>query len=238
MKRSHWLLLAAMVPALGVLLALGTWQVKRLQWKEALIARVEQRIASAPETLDALERRWIASGDVDYFPVTVAGTFDHGREAFFYTTFKGTPGWELITPLRLEDGRVLLMARGFLPLDRRAASARPDSRPEGAVTIAGLARNPVLEKPNRFVPDNRPDQGEFYWKDYRALAEGTDAEAVLPFLVDAAGSGTGELPIGGITRVSFPNNHLQYAITWYGLALALAGVGGFYLFSMRSSGAA
>ena len=98
---------------------------------------------------------------------------------------------------------------------------------EGVVTITGLARNPLPRKPSWVVPENEPDQNIFYWKDMQAMAarSGVPQDRLLPFFVDADDTpNPGGLPLGGVTIIDLPNNHLQYAFTWYGLALVLAAV--------------
>jgi surfeit locus 1 family protein len=100
------------------------------------------------------------------------------------------------------------------------------------VALTGLARNPLAAKPSLLVPDNAPDKNIFYWKDRDAMASttGLDPARLVPFFVDAGPApNPGGLPVGGVTIVDLPNNHLQYALTWYGLAAALAGVLGTWL---------
>lgn len=95
------------------------------------------------------------------------------------------------------------------------------------MTVEGLARTASDEKPSFIVPDNDPQKNIFYWKDLDAMASsaGLSAEQVREYYVDAGPQeNEGGLPIGGVTRIDLPNSHLQYAITWYGLALALVGV--------------
>ena len=236
---SRALLVILMLAAFATLISLGNWQVRRLHWKEALIAEVEARRAGRAVPLAEVAKAFDSSGDVDYQPVTATGQFDHSREVFFYTTRDGAVGWDVITPMQLADGGWLLVNRGFVPDQLRDASLRQEGQVAGTLTITGLARNPLKEKPNSFMPDNRPDKREFYWKSFDAIAGATGLAGetgLMPFIVDAGPSQiAGGWPKGGSTIVSFPNSHLQYAITWYGLALALAGVGGWFLFSSRSS---
>ncbi|MBL8581514.1 MAG: SURF1 family protein [Rhizobiaceae bacterium] len=230
---SVWLLLCAVL-ALAALLALGTWQVQRLQWKEALIADIEGRIHSAPMPLAQAEQIFAETGDVDYRPVKASGSFLHAGERHFFATHEGQSGFYVYTPLRLGDGRILFVNRGFVPYERKDPATRPEGQVEGQVEVVGLARNPLPGKPSFMVPENDPGKNLFYWKDMQAMAataglpQGTD---VLPFFVDAFRSDVpGGIPVGGVTIVELPNNHLQYALTWYGLALALVGVLGiFYL---------
>jgi surfeit locus 1 family protein len=221
--------------ALAVLLALGTWQVQRLQWKENLLATIEARIAAEPADLAEIEAAWAETGDVEYLPVRLSGTFEHDSAQYFLATHEGQSGWYVYTPLRLEEGRTIIVNRGFIPYDMKDAAARDWQEPEGEVTFTALARNPLYEKPGWIVPDNNPAGNVWYWKDYPAMrgAMGLDEETTLPFFADIGayeGVRAQRFPVPGVTRVTLPNNHLQYAITWYGLAAALAGVAGFMFF--------
>ena len=231
-----WLTLLVSAVALAILLALGTWQMERLRWKEALIATIDQRIESTPAPLAEIEALYARTGDVDYWPVALKGVFLNQGERHFLATHDGQSGFHVYTPLRLEDGRIVFVNRGFVPYDRKDPSARPGSLPEGEVAINGLARNPLSEKPSFIVPDNEPAKNVFYWKDLPAMAASAglpEGATVLPFFVDAARSEAGSLPIGGVTLIQQPNNHLQYAMTWYGLAAVLAVIVAMWLFGRR-----
>jgi surfeit locus 1 family protein len=211
-----------------ILLGLGTWQVQRLHWKEAVLQTIDQRTHAAPVPLAEVEARFASTGDVDYMPVTVTGTFVHEGERHFFSTWEGASGFDIVTPLHLDDGRYVLVNRGFVPYDLKDASKRPKSQTTGEVTVTGLARNPLLEKPSRMVPDNDLVKNIFYWKDRDVMAATAGLPAgyqLVPILVDADNTpNPGGLPVGGVTIIDLPNNHLQYAVTWYGLAAALAGV--------------
>lgn len=230
-RRPGPLVIAIVFVAFAVLCALGTWQVQRLQWKEGLIAKIESRIAAQPLTLDGLEAVWAEEGDVEYTPVQLSGRFLYGREQHFLATHEGQSGWYVYTPLELEDGRHLIVNRGFVPYDMKDPVERNWTEPEGDVAFTALARDPLYEKPGWVVPDNAPGDNLWYWKDYPAMREamGLDADSTLPFFADvrAYEGDVPPLPVPGVTRISLPNNHLQYAITWYGLAGALAAVFGF-----------
>jgi surfeit locus 1 family protein len=221
-------ILILLAAAFSVLVALGTWQVYRLQWKEGLLAAIDERVNAEPVELAEAERRYRMDGSVEYWPVTARGTFLHSGERHFFTTWKGQSGFNLYTPLMLADGRAVFVNRGFVPYDRKDAATRPEGQIEGVNEIAGLARDPLGEKPSFIVPDNEPDKNVFYWKDITAMAQTANLPAgteVLPFFIDAGDAPVpGGRPAGGVTLIDLPNSHLQYAITWYGLALALAAV--------------
>lgn len=217
-----------------ILIGLGTWQVQRLHWKQDLLGTIAARTHAEPLSLNEVELQYGRTGDVDYTPVTATGEFMHDAERHFFATWQGASGYYVYTPLRLETGRVVFVNRGFVPFDQKDPKTRQQGQVTGPQTITGLARNPLPEKPSMMVPDNDPDKNIFYWKDLRAMAILSDLDVdrgVLPFFVDAdARPNPGGLPRGGVTMIDLPNSHLQYAITWYGLAAALAGVMGVMLY--------
>jgi surfeit locus 1 family protein len=223
-----WLLTLATGVALAILLALGTWQVQRLAWKEGLIATIKSRIDAAPASLAEVEKAAASGGDIEYQPVTATGTFRHDLEQFFFATHDGQSGWFVYTPLDLGDDRAIFVNRGFIPYDRKNPASRVEGQTTGTVTVTGLARTTLTEKPSSLLPDNDPAANIFYWKDLAAMSAhaGLDRAKLVGFFIDQRHRDDipGGYPIGGVTIVELPNNHLQYAVTWYGLALALAGV--------------
>ncbi len=222
-----WLALILLPAALLILLSLGTWQVNRLQWKEALLADIQERSTGPAADVAEVERLLAAGDSVDYRHATAVGRYMHDRERHFLATFEGQSGFYLYTPLELADGRYLFVNRGFVPYDRKDPATRPQGLIEGEQTVTGLARAELTEKPSSLVPDNDEKANIFYWKDLSRMGAsvGLPADRVLPFFLDAdATPVTGGLPKGGVTQIDLPNNHLQYAITWYGLAFALVAV--------------
>jgi surfeit locus 1 family protein len=241
--RFPWLVAILGGFAFVTLLALGTWQVERLQWKEALIATIEARRSAAPLPIAEIEARYQSTGDIDYTPVAATGTFRHGGERHFLATWKGRSGFFVYTPLELAgasgDTRFVLVNRGFVPYDLKDPTKRPSGQVEGELTVTGLARNPLPQKPSSLVPDNDPGKNIFYWKDRDAMAAsaglGATAE-IVPVFIDAdATPNPGGYPIGGVTLIDLPNSHLQYAVTWYGLAAALAAIMGVALWRRRNA---
>ena len=229
----RWGLHISTLIGLAILITLGTWQVKRLAWKEALIASIHTRIKSAPLPLAAIEAQFKASGDVDYTPVALTGSVLNEGEQYFLSTFNGQSGWNVYAPLLLADGRFVMLNRGFVPYDLRDPAKRPLSQPSGTEDISGLARNPLAAKPSSITPENNTKSNTWYWKDLDGMAvnAGVDKTLLLPFFVDDwSEEAPGTLPVTKTTIVDLPNNHLQYAVTWYGLALALAGVWAVFTF--------
>jgi surfeit locus 1 family protein len=214
--------------ALAILLSLGTWQVERLHWKERLLADIAQRRAAAPVALSDIEAIRKSGGDIEYRRVSVTGTFDHARERHFFATFGGQTGFYVYTPMTLADGRILFVNRGFVPYEMKDPKTRTAGEVADQQTVIGYARVRLGEKPSSIVPDNDLAKNIFYWKDLDAMASttGIDASKVVQFFVDADGSivNPGGWPKGGVTQFDLPNSHLQYAVTWYGLAVALVAV--------------
>lgn len=215
---------------LAVLMGLGTWQMERLAWKNALVAQVEARTTQRPAPVPPA-RDWpaIDREHDEYLPVTASGRFDHSRETLIYTVlsdakgpYKG-PGFLVVTPLILADGGTILVNRGFVPEDRRNPASRAAGQVEGLVTVTGLLRLP--EEANWFVPANAPERNAWFRRDPEEIGRARGLSEVAPFTIDAdAAPNPGGLPQGGETRLSFPNKHLEYALTWYGLAVTLVGV--------------
>ncbi|SDE33378.1 surfeit locus 1 family protein [Agrobacterium pusense] len=231
--RRVWFAAPLVLLALAILLGLGTWQVKRLYWKEALLADIEERRNAAPATVAEIEAIAKSGGDIEYRKVSLSGTFDHARERHFFATHQGRTGYYIYTPLTLADRRVLFVNRGFVPFEMKDPAKRSEGQVTGEVTITGLARAPLVAKPSSLLPDNDIAKNIFYWKDLAAMASSADIppDRLVKLFVDAdAAPNPGGWPQGRVTLIDLPNNHLQYAITWYGLAAALVIVAGFAYF--------
>lgn len=227
-----------MIVGIIILCGLGTWQVKRLFWKEALIEKVELRTSLAPVALNDFLNRQILKDNWPYSPVSTKGVYDHSKEVFFFTTsIRGRSGWNVNTPMLLENGKYLIVNRGFIPYEMRNPADRLSGQVKGEQLLSGFVRVPEKEKPNSFFPENIPEQREIYWRDYNLMTKlmgKAEGREFVPFFVDADDAPiTGGWPKGGTTIIAFSNSHLQYAVTWYGLALALLGVGGYFLYSRR-----
>ncbi|MBD8685724.1 MULTISPECIES: SURF1 family protein [unclassified Rhizobium] len=238
--RRLWFAAPLVLLALVLLLALGTWQVKRMYWKEGLLADIQQRTQAPPVPLADIEKLAASGGDIEYRTVQLSGTFDHTKEQHFFATFQGQTGYYIYTPLKLADDRTIFVNRGFVPYDMKEPATRKEGEVAGNVSIEGLARARLGSKPSSLLPDNDLAKNIYYWKDLTAMTSraGLEPAQVLPFFVDAnAAANPGGWPKGGVTLIDLPNNHLQYVITWYGLALALVIVVGFaYVRGLRKSG--
>jgi surfeit locus 1 family protein len=208
------------IPAVLILLGLGTWQVQRLHWKEGLIAQRDRMVAAPP----IAPPQTLAGAKADEFRhVADDGVLLNDQEVFLAATSEGgDPGYQVLTPLREAGGRVVFVNRGFIPLDLKDRAKRAAGEPTGPVHITGLLRLPPAQKPTFFLPDNRPDLNLWFWVDLPAMAQAAGIGDAAPVYIDADTTpNPGGWPKGGITRLELPNDHLQYAITWYALAVAL-----------------
>lgn len=210
-----WPSLLTLVMLVG-LLALGTWQVQRLHWKENLLATIQQRQNLLPVDLDTA----LKEPNADYLPVHVSGIFQHDHEFYVNAiSMQGEGGYYIVTPLLLEDGRSILVNRGWIPYDKKSPSTRQDSQLVGSVLVKGVLRRP---QHSWLQSTNDPDHNIWYGVDLEAMALKAQVTSFLPYALYAdASAHPGGYPLGGQVHVDLPNNHLVYAFTWYALALCL-----------------
>lgn len=224
-----------------ILISLGLWQLHRLAWKEGLLAEIAAR-ADAPPVALPPQSEWSAlkPQDYDYRHVEATGRYLYADTALVYTpgiSQAEGPGYMLLTPLTLASGGTVIVNRGFVPLDL-GAKLRDQSAPAGDIRVTGLMQPP--QSRTLFTPADAPDKGQFFSRDPAALAAHFHLAPVAPFVIDVdATPGAKAWPLSGTTERSLPNNHLGYALTWFGLALGLAGVyGAFVLRQVKPSVAA
>lgn len=228
------------VAGLAVLVSLGNWQMQRKTWKEALLAQIEARRTAAPVDVDTVLGAIAASapGDgepgsrqaAEYMRARATGRFLHEREQFYYAPDpKLGPGYHVLTPLEIAGGtpRILFVNRGFVPERLRERETRRAGLVEGPTTVTGLVR--LQGETGPFTPANDPARNLWYWRDIPALGRAAfpaEDRRILPFVLDAEAEPAtpGGWPKGGVTEVKLPNRHLEYALTWYGLAATLAAV--------------
>ncbi|MEM8749345.1 MAG: SURF1 family protein [Pseudomonadota bacterium] len=239
MRASTAILLVCIALGVAFLCGLGVWQLNRLAWKEALIARVEAGLEAPPVSVSAIGEALRSGEDIEYRPMQATGRFLNESEAHYFATHKSRPGYFVYTPFQLNDDRILMVNRGYVPMDAKAQAGRTDGLVPGSITINGLARSAPTQKPNSLVPDNDLAKNVFHWKSLPQMVDLTlpdGSSQVLPFFMDVDNTPhTGRWPEGGVTLIQFPNSHLQYAFTWFGLAGALLAVGASFLWSRRRS---
>ncbi|WP_019515064.1 SURF1 family protein [Sphingomonas sp. Mn802worker] len=201
--------------AIAVLIALGIWQVERRAWKLDLIARVEHRLAAAPVAAPG-PARWTTIGKDDaYTRVALTGHYRAGADTYTQAATDLGAGYWVVTPFETDSGWTVLVNRGFVPARERGR--HPAATNEQHVT--GLLR--VSEPGGGFLRSNDVAADRWYSRDVAAIAAKRRLRAVAPYFVDADVNGRG-WPRTGMTVVRFPNNHLVYALTWFGLAALVA----------------
>lgn len=244
--RAGTIVFTALMLALAALcLWLGTWQMQRLAEKEALIAAVDSRLGAEPVPVPSVDE-W-ASLDTEalnYQPVALTGTFRYSQTVTVFTSLAdargvhGGVGYWVVTPFVLAGGGTVFVNRGFVPQEFQEAAVTDGGPDEPPVTITGLLR--PSEGTSVLTPaPNTSDRIDFVRNPER-LAEMVDPALApfAPFYVDLPAGAPGELPQGGETVVTFPNNHLGYAVTWYGFAIVAVVMLGFWLWRQRWNGAA
>ncbi len=221
--------------AMAILLSLGKWQLDRRVWKEGLIAAIEARTKEEPvDLLSAYSATYQSDLGFEYMRVKVRGRFHHDKERYLYAPDPELgPGYHVYTPFEVEEGGgILFVNRGYVPEALKSADRRPQGQLDGEVEVTGLLRAPGLQ--GFFTPDNDPKRNLWYWRDYYGLlasAFGDTSQPHIAAFLDAEGPAPGGWPKGSATIVELPNRHLEYALTWFGLAGALAVVFAVYAVS-------
>jgi surfeit locus 1 family protein len=203
------------VPAVILAIGLGTWQIDRLFWKQGLIAERESAVAADPVSLPD---RFVREAH-HFRRVRVTGTYLHDAEMYLAArSMRGNIGYHIVTPMRLEDGRTILVNRGWVPQARKRPELRAAGQVEGAVTITGILRAPPPA--GYFTPDNEPERNIWFSVDLDAMARHAGVDTFNGLYVEVQESAhNGPYPLAGQTRIELPNNHLQYVITWYAVAI-------------------
>ena len=219
---------AALV-AFAVLIGLGVWQIERRAWKEDLIDAIRRNLAAAPLDLPpAADWARLDRAEWEFRRVRFAGELRNDQEALVYTTGStlrteaGGPGYWVFAPAWTRDGLVPVN-RGFVPLDRKDIETRIAGQLSGSIDIIGALRWPDAR--SWFTPSDDPAKNLWFVRDPAAVAAEKHWGPVPPFYVEQEEPvPPGGLPMPGRLTPNLPNNHLQYAITWFGLAAVLAGV--------------
>lgn len=221
-------------------LALGIWQVQRLQWKLALIERIDQRVHAAPVNAPG-RAEWLSINreSNEYSRVEVTGYFDHSREKLVRASTELGSGFWVITPMQTNAGFWVLVNRGFVSVERSTQSSRLGS--SESQTIVGLLR--LTEPKGSFLQHNDVTANRWYSRDVQAIAASVALDArtgaaatvaAAPYFIDAEASQSIDAwPRGGLTVLSFNNNHAIYAITWFVLAAMVAAAAVYLLYSER-----
>jgi surfeit locus 1 family protein len=202
----------------AILISLGVWQLERKTWKENLIATLTARIAAPPHALPQSPQQ----GADEFSRVQLHGTFAPGQSALVFTSGSAlrpdvmAPGYWVLSPLRTDDGRIVVVNRGYI-----AGKVAP-APPSGEVALVGALRWP--DEGGVFTPANDPQHNLWYSRDPVAIAAAKNWGQVTPFFVEQETPQLANAPQAGPLVVHLRDAHLQYAITWFGLAGGLAGV--------------
>jgi surfeit locus 1 family protein len=225
--------------AFVIFIGLGTWQIQRKAWKEGLIHSLEQRLSAAPIDLPPRQSWTRLDPEEDEFRrVKLSAAFVSGEEALVYTSGSALrsdvsgPGYWVLAPARLAAGGLVVVNRGFVPEGRRDPRSRPEGETTGAIDLIGVLRWP--EQRGVFAPKDEPERNLWFVRDPAAIAAAKGWGEVAPFYVELEGpQPPGGLPRAGALKPNLRNEHLQYAITWYGLAVVVAVMFSFWLRSHR-----
>jgi surfeit locus 1 family protein len=256
------------IAAFGTCVALGTWQVNRLAWKEGVIAALAEANTKEPITSLPADESELAA--LQFRKITLKGTWveaSHGtmdnaslakkREAVdtektsahkVHDVFEEAPsqagstpkrvsqgavefhlaprywrdqfGYSIITPFKLADDRVVMVNRGWVPAKKKDAATRPETAVKGRATINGLVR--VGAERNYMSPPNQPEKNIWFGRDVAAMADSAKITNVIPVMVDIVGEQDAKrLPVPSDGTIRLRNDHLNYIITWYGIALGI-----------------
>ena len=206
----------------SVLLGLGTWQMQRLGWKERLIKERQAGLAMPSIDLPDGVDDWRGFA---FRTVRVNGVFRHDLEQIFGVEARGgVLGHHVLTPLARAEGPMILVNRGWIPAERIDPATRLAGQLTDPTTLEGVARYRLDDQPGWFTPENDPAAGLWYHYDLAAM-ETALGIPLAPLVIEADDMpNPGGLPIGGSSQIKLANNHLQYALTWYALAVGLIGV--------------
>ena len=227
-----WPVALAALVGFAILVTLGAWQVKRLAWKEALLAQLAANAAAAPVDLPTALNMARAGSNVEFARVKFTGTYKNDAWMKMLSSYEGGQGWTILAPAASSDGWAVIVDRGKLPGQR----LENFDRPEGPQEIEGVIRTHPYGQ-GSFDPANDPKGNMWYWWDVPAMIAASGLPADLrpfPYVVQLLPStSTSEFPRPAEPKADLANNHLGYAITWFGLAATLLGVAGFYIFDLR-----
>lgn len=199
--------------------ALGTWQVERLKWKQGLIAEVTEANAQAPITTLPNDEKELAA--LQFRKTRLTGIWYNNTE--FHLTpryWRDQFGYWIISPLKLTDGRIILVNRGWVPGAKKELEKRPETAVKGRATVIGLIR--VGPERSYFTPKSSAEKNIWFGRDIAQMAESAQLKNVAPVMVDSVGEQDAKhLPVPSDGTIRICNDHLSYILTWYGIALGI-----------------
>jgi surfeit locus 1 family protein len=225
-----------MLLAMPFLLSLAFWQLDRKAWKDGLLDGIAQR--AKLEAVDVTAAYKSVTGDaatvssLEYTRVKVRGRFHHDKELYYYAPDpKQGPGHHVFTPLEIiPSGTIVFVNRGYVPDAMKSPGSRAPGQIDGDIEVTGLVRAPAA--PGQFTPPNEPAKNLWFWRDLDSMYVAAFPKAerkILPLFIDSEADAPGGWPKGGVTELKLTNRHLEYALTWFGLAAALAAIFGMYV---------
>ncbi len=206
------------IPSLIVLFLLGSWQIQRLSWKSELISNYNINFSKDPISVDELLHK---NEEKKFRRVVISGKYDHENEIqIIGKTYEGNAGFHIITPFILTNNEIIYVNRGWVPKKYVDRNKREFTLFEGNTKVIGLVRLP--QKKGYFVPENEPHNGFWFTIKPDEFNSHLEISADTNYYIDELNiDGKLKLPMPANGKIQIPNNHLQYAITWYSLAIGL-----------------
>ena len=207
------------LPMIAIMVGLALWQVQRLHWKEALIA---ERVARTTAVAIDLPPAGADLSNLEFHRVALTGSYDHAHEFYLAARSQnGNVGYWIVTPFKTDKDEIILVNRGWVPVEKKYPDARKEGQVAGDTKLDAFIRLPQVKA--FFQPDNEPRKNVWFYLAPSEMVAASGIQARTDLYLDAdATPNPGGFPIGGQTRIELPNDHLQYAITWALLAIALA----------------
>lgn len=206
------------IPTLICMLLLGNWQLQRLEWKLGLIEQLETRAYMDPVTLPFNVSNL---DNLEYLSVSVTGFYNNDQEMTKYSVGpNGEPGYDLYTPLLVTEGDVIIVNRGWVPERLKEQANRPQTLIENETKVQGLLRKP--SKKLWYGPENEPENNNWFYGDLGGMAKAHNLTDIYPMYLFASGDPENRsFPVAGRTEFNIVNNHFDYVLTWFGLAIVL-----------------
>ncbi len=205
--------------ALSILLSLSFWQIKRLIWKKDLINTRIERYEKGVGDFDSLK----VVEDNEFYKVSVKGEFLNNHEMFMPALSKrGNNGYHILTPFKNSDEKVYIFDRGWIPLAKKEKSERISNMVEGKQKLDVVIRKPGRK--GKFQPENDLKNNFWFFVEPKKMSDYLNIKFEEKIYLEAVNNGPNNSPLGGQTRIYIRNNHLQYSITWFLIAMGLIGV--------------
>jgi len=200
-----------------VLVGLGTWQLHRLAWKEGLITERQTKMALPPLVISAP----LTSKPLQFRRVEIRGRFLNKKKILIGPkSYRGSPGWHVVTPLELSSGSIVLVNRGWVPGLSKGVALKTTTPEFGDTRVVGITRWP--RRLGYFAPENVPEKNQWFRIEPTTMAKKLGLKRVAAYWVTAvAPLKPIGFPIGGVGNQLPNNNHLSYALTWFFMAFGL-----------------